>query len=115
MQHRPIVSSAIALLTTIGMLASTGAQAGMYRYEDENGRMVISNTIPQEATKRGYDILGNNGRVVETVPPGPNSRRNCGPGSRKGAQAPGGNPKSERQGITGTLQPSGPGRTGDAP
>lgn len=71
MQHRPIVSSAIALLTTIGMLASTGAQAGMYRYEDENGRMVISNTIPQEATKRGYDILGNNGRVVETVPPAP--------------------------------------------
>jgi len=71
MQHRPIISSAIALLATIGMLASTGAQAGMYRYEDENGRMVISNTIPQEATKRGYDILGNNGRVVETVPPAP--------------------------------------------
>jgi predicted RNase H-like nuclease (RuvC/YqgF family) len=71
MQHRPIISSAIALLTTIGMLASTGAQAGMYRYEDENGRMVISNTIPQEATRRGYDILGNNGRVVETVPPAP--------------------------------------------
>ncbi len=33
--------------------------------------MVISNTIPQEATKRGYDILGNNGRVIETIPPAP--------------------------------------------
>ena len=47
------------------------AEAGMYRYTDENGRMVISNTIPQEATKRGYDILGSNGRVVETIPPAP--------------------------------------------
>ena len=26
---------------------------------------------PQEATKRGYDILGSNGRVVETVLPAP--------------------------------------------
>jgi chromosome segregation ATPase len=43
----------------------------MYRYTDENGRLVISNTIPQEATKRGYDILSNNGRVVETVAPAP--------------------------------------------
>lgn len=47
------------------------AEAGMYRYTDENGRMVISNTIPQEATKRGYEILSNNGRVVETIPPAP--------------------------------------------
>lgn len=71
MHHRPIVSSTLALLTALGLLASTSVQAGMYRYKDENGQMVISNTIPQEATKRGYEILGNNGRVVETVPPAP--------------------------------------------
>jgi predicted RNase H-like nuclease (RuvC/YqgF family) len=43
----------------------------MYRYTDENGQIVISSTIPQEATKRGYDILSNNGRVIETIPPAP--------------------------------------------
>ncbi|WP_203298754.1 DUF4124 domain-containing protein [Marinobacter sediminum] len=47
------------------------AEAGMYRYTDENGQMVISNTIPQEATKRGYEILGSSGRVIETIPPAP--------------------------------------------
>lgn len=71
MPHRPTTSSAIALLAALGILVSTGAQAGMYRYKDENGQLVISNTIPQEATKRGYEILGNNGRVVETVAPAP--------------------------------------------
>lgn len=58
-----------ALVLTLGLV--TAAQAAMYRYTDENGRLVISNTIPQEATKRGYDILGNSGRVIETVPPAP--------------------------------------------
>ena len=50
---------------------ATHAAANMYRYTDENGQVVISSTIPQEATKRGYDILGNNGRVIETIPPAP--------------------------------------------
>ncbi|MGO1232414.1 MAG: DUF4124 domain-containing protein [Marinobacter sp.] len=71
MLHRPTTSAAIALLAALGILVSTGVQAGMYRYKDENGQLVISNTIPQEATKRGYEILGNNGRVVETVAPAP--------------------------------------------
>lgn len=61
------VSAALAL--TLGLV--TAANAAMYRYTDENGQVVISNTIPQEATKRGYDILNNSGRVVETVAPAP--------------------------------------------
>lgn len=56
---------------TLALAFATTAEAGMYRYTDENGQVVISNTIPQEATKRGYDILGTNGRVVETVAPAP--------------------------------------------
>lgn len=50
---------------------ATAAEAGMYRYTDQNGQVVISNTIPQEATKRGYDILSGNGRVIDTIPPAP--------------------------------------------
>lgn len=43
----------------------------MYRYVDKSGQMVISNTVPQEASTRGYDILNAQGRVVETVAPAP--------------------------------------------
>ncbi|TGN38312.1 DUF4124 domain-containing protein [Marinobacter confluentis] len=61
-----IAASAVALL----LFAAT-ATANMYRYTDENGQVVISNTIPQSASKRGYDILNNNGRVIETIDPAP--------------------------------------------
>ena len=71
MPNRLTVSSVIALLAALALLASSGVQADMYRYKDKNGQLVISNTIPQEATKRGYEILGNNGRVEETVAPAP--------------------------------------------
>ncbi|MBW4935526.1 DUF4124 domain-containing protein [Marinobacter sp. F4206] len=60
---------AAGMALALGIIST--AHAGMYRYTDENGQVVISNTIPQKATKRGYDILGNNGRVIETVPPAP--------------------------------------------
>lgn len=60
---------ATALVLSLGL--SAGAFANMFRYTDENGQVVISSTIPQEATKRGYDILSNNGRVIETIPPAP--------------------------------------------
>ncbi len=53
------------------LLLPSGVLANMYRYTDENGRIVISNTIPQAASKRGYDILNSKGRVVETVDPAP--------------------------------------------
>lgn len=66
--------TALAVKTTALALAlgfSAQVAANMYRYTDENGQVVISSTIPQEATKRGYDILSNNGRVIETIPPAP--------------------------------------------
>lgn len=71
MRHHLTVSPVVAGVAALGLLFAASAQATMYRYTDENGRLVISNTIPQEATKRGYDILSNNGRVVETVAPAP--------------------------------------------
>jgi predicted RNase H-like nuclease (RuvC/YqgF family) len=60
---------ATALALALGFSAQVAAN--MYRYTGENGQIVISSTIPQEATKRGYDILSNNGRVIETIPPAP--------------------------------------------
>ena len=66
--------TALSVKTTVlALFLSLSAQAAsnMYRFTDENGQIVISSTIPQEATKRGYDILNNNGRVIDTIPPAP--------------------------------------------
>lgn len=71
MANRLTAFSARACACVLMLGIATHAAANMYRYTDENGQVVISSTIPQEATKRGYDILGNNGRVIETIPPAP--------------------------------------------
>ncbi|WP_417564887.1 DUF4124 domain-containing protein [Marinobacter sp.] len=71
MANRLTAFSARAFACALMLGIATHAAANMYRYTDENGQVVISGTIPQEATKRGYDILGNNGRVIETIPPAP--------------------------------------------
>jgi len=71
MQHRVSRTTVLASLAAAGVLFSASIQANMYRYTDDNGQLVISSTIPQEATKRGYDILSNNGRVIETIAPAP--------------------------------------------
>ena len=64
---RPAVTAFFIAL----LFVSATASANLYRYADENGQVVISNTIPQAASERGYDILNNNGRVIETVDPAP--------------------------------------------
>jgi len=70
MDKRPLPCPSALILAT-ALLAAPAAQAQMYRYTDEHGQIVIGNTIPQEATRRGYDILSNSGRVIETIPPAP--------------------------------------------
>src|SRR5690554_713492 len=68
MQHPVIASPLLAGLVALGLLASAGVQATMYRYTDQDGQLVIGTTIAQQGTKRGYEILSDNGRVVNTIP-----------------------------------------------
>ncbi len=71
MSMKRLTRFSLAASASTLLLAATVAEAQMYRYTDENGQMVISNTIPQEASRRGYDILNSQGRVVESVAPAP--------------------------------------------
>lgn len=68
---KEVTRLSLCISTTALLLLSAVAEANMYRYTDENGQVVISNTIPQEASRRGYDILNTQGRVIETVDPAP--------------------------------------------
>lgn len=71
MANRLTTVSARACACALILGMASHAAANMYRYTDQNGQIVISGTIPQEATKRGYDILSDNGRVIEVIPPAP--------------------------------------------
>lgn len=71
MQHRRTTSALLTAAVIACLVLPATALANMYRYTDENGQLVIGSSIPQEATKRGYDILSNNGRVIKTIPPEP--------------------------------------------
>ncbi len=65
----PKLLTSVKFISAVLLLGPVAATAGMYRYIDENGQMVISNTVPQEATRRGYDILGSQGQVLDSVAP----------------------------------------------
>lgn len=43
----------------------------LYRYQTEEGQMVVSSTLPREAIAAGYQILDRHGRVIREVEPAP--------------------------------------------
>ena len=67
-----IGSSALLLL---GLLASTAAQAELYRYVDDKGVVVLDrHGVPPQFIGRGYEVLNDQGRVTQVVPPAPTAR-----------------------------------------
>ena len=57
--------STVVLLTLI----TTGAMAGnLYRYENDQGVMVIDDQVPPEFVHKGYDIISTSGRLIQRVP-----------------------------------------------
>lgn len=60
---------------------------GVYRYQDGNGQMVMSNTLPREALQYGYQVLGKDGRVVADVEAAPDEAERARHKERQEAQA----------------------------
>lgn len=70
-----------ALLLAAGLLAPPTVMAqssdeerelppgAVYRYETADGGIELTNRLPPEAVKRGYEILDRQGRVIEKVAP----------------------------------------------
>lgn len=57
--------SAILMST---LLAAPALAGNLYRYENDQGVMVINDTVPPEFVHKGYDILSSSGRLIERVP-----------------------------------------------
>lgn len=56
------------LLSCLGApsLVSAGQ---LYRYHNESGQLVLSQTLPAQFAEKGYDILNEKGRLIKSIPP----------------------------------------------
>ncbi|MDX1800544.1 MAG: DUF4124 domain-containing protein, partial [Marinobacter sp.] len=64
-------SASLMCVAVSALLFSAVAQARLYRYTDESGQIVISNTVPAKASVRGYEVIDDKGRVVQTIDAAP--------------------------------------------
>lgn len=66
--RRSILYYALSLLLFSSFsLAISAAQ--FYRYKNEQGLLVLTQTLPAEYATKGYEILNDKGRVLKVVPP----------------------------------------------
>ncbi|NKC00414.1 MAG: hypothetical protein GKR90_18265 [Pseudomonadales bacterium] len=65
-----IKRSAIALLTLSLLITATSSHAArFFRYVDENGKLVLSHTIPNDRVKYGYEVVDESARVLQKIEP----------------------------------------------
>lgn len=65
---RSILYRGVILMLLSGLTLSVMANQ-FYRYKNENGVLVLTQTLPAQYVDKGYDILNLKGRVIKTVPP----------------------------------------------
>ena len=59
-----------AALVTVFALAQFGdVGANTYRYKNDEGVQVIAGSVPAQFKDKGYEVVGKNGRVIQTVEP----------------------------------------------
>lgn len=51
----------------LGLSALPADAARFFRYADDNGRLVLSHTIPNDRVRKGYDIVDEHGRLIQRV------------------------------------------------
>lgn len=58
----------LSTILILMLLAAPVFAANMYRYENDQGVMVINHTVPPEFVHKGYDVLSSSGRLLQRVP-----------------------------------------------
>lgn len=58
----------LIVVLVFAFTTATAVAGNMYRYENDQGIMVINSTVPPEFVHKGYDILNSSGRLIEHVP-----------------------------------------------
>lgn len=65
---RIILNRALCLMV-LSTLSLTSFASQLYRYKNDNGVLVLTQTLPAEYVDKGYDILNLKGRVIKSIPP----------------------------------------------
>ncbi len=55
-------------ITVFILLFSSIVEAHFYRYVDSDGQTIVVDSLNQGAINFGYQVIGSNGQVIETVP-----------------------------------------------
>ncbi len=68
----PTSRALLALLSAVILMAANHACAELYRYTNEHGVVVLDRQgVPPQHVARGYEVLNEQGRVIQVVPPAP--------------------------------------------
>lgn len=68
----PTSRALLALLSAVILMAANHACAELYRYTNERGAVVLDRQgVPPQHVARGYEVLNEQGRVIQVVPPAP--------------------------------------------
>lgn len=68
-RRAPVAAAAIMILVLCWPEVHQAQAAKMYRYRNDQGVLVIDHTVPADAAARGYEILAEDGGVLESVAP----------------------------------------------
>ncbi len=55
-------------ITVFVLLLSSFVEAHFYRYVDSDGQTIVVDNLNQGAIEFGYQVIGSNGQVLETIP-----------------------------------------------
>lgn len=70
--HRPALTCCSLLLGLL--LPVVAGAAELYRYVDDKGTTVLSRQgVPPEHISKGYEVLNDQGRVIQVIPPAPSA------------------------------------------
>ncbi len=59
----------LGLFLTVGISVPAMSGSNLYRYKDQNDRIVIGLNVPPEFVSKGYEVLNHQGRIIEKIAP----------------------------------------------
>ncbi|MDG2278408.1 MAG: hypothetical protein P8L31_10660, partial [Pseudomonadales bacterium] len=65
------IKRGVLALLTLSLLiwVANGHAARFFRYIDENGKLVLSGSIPNDRVKYGYEVVDESARVLQKIEP----------------------------------------------
>lgn len=57
------------IILMLGWSTGSVLASNLYRYENEQGIKVMTQTMPPQFVDKGYEVLNSSGRVIKVVPP----------------------------------------------